>query len=185
MKQLSGSSIASRERRLKKWKKKWKWTAAFLRRRKFWVTSSSLIYVQELRSSRLSTYETKLRDVLMLRKNLTKDEWPVIGHHLKKRKLEGKLSQVFLNKVPLPNCKVQKELRRNKHVLQDEGISLIFPCYPSWFIIDLIATQNRPLQHCHSRLISRLRQLYHHPLIPSRYHKGLVLTPHYLMIQLS
>ena len=62
----------------------------------------------------------------MLRKKLSKEEWPPIGNCLHKRKLEGKDSQVLLNEVPIPNSKVRKELRRNKRTLQAEGINLAF-----------------------------------------------------------
>jgi hypothetical protein len=74
----------------------------------------------------------------MLRKKLSKEEWPIIGNCLWKRKSEGKDSQVFLNRVPFPNSKVQRELRRNKRILQPEGTKYALPYYWSYLIIDFL-----------------------------------------------
>jgi hypothetical protein len=62
-----------------------------------------------------STYETKLRDHLGLRKNLKSSDWQAISHHLDKRKREGKEdSEVVYNGIPMPRKKVRKEVSRNQ-----------------------------------------------------------------------
>ncbi|KAI0846871.1 ankyrin repeat-containing domain protein [Daldinia vernicosa] len=59
----------------------------------------------------LSTYETKLRDELHLRKKLKKTDWVSIHHHRLKR--GDKPTRVYLNGTEIPQDKVWKEIRRS------------------------------------------------------------------------
>ncbi|GAW12868.1 hypothetical protein ANO14919_022390 [Xylariales sp. No.14919] len=59
----------------------------------------------------LSTYESKIRDKLRLRKKLKRAEWPVVYHHFQSR--AGKETGVYLNNVRIPWEKAWKEIRRS------------------------------------------------------------------------
>ncbi|KAI2602244.1 hypothetical protein GGR54DRAFT_532103 [Hypoxylon sp. NC1633] len=59
----------------------------------------------------LSTYETKLRDELRLRKKLKKDDWSAVYHHYLSR--DGRDTAVYLNGSKIPWKKAWKEIRRS------------------------------------------------------------------------
>lgn len=61
-------------------------------------------------TSSLSTYETKLRDVLGLRKKLKKADWTAIHQHYQDR--QGKDTGIYLNGSRIPWEKAWKEIRR-------------------------------------------------------------------------
>ncbi|KAK8857281.1 hypothetical protein PGQ11_013193 [Apiospora arundinis] len=63
------------------------------------------------------TYEVVLRDELKLVKNLRKDDWHAIRHHIIKRSRKSKQSDVFLNGQLVSNKRVDKAMRRcDRHV---------------------------------------------------------------------
>lgn len=62
---------------------------------------------------RLSTWETKLRD-LGLRKKLKRNDWPVIYQHMQMRKAIGKESDLFINGTKKERRSAWKEIRRTK-----------------------------------------------------------------------
>ncbi|KAI1849668.1 hypothetical protein JX266_004617 [Neoarthrinium moseri] len=68
----------------------------------------------------LSTYETKLRDELGLKKKLKAHEWAVISQYI-----EAKATQpgdvLRFNGVVLPWRKVKKEIARNRHLQRNDG----------------------------------------------------------------
>ncbi|KAI0530088.1 hypothetical protein GGR58DRAFT_518751 [Xylaria digitata] len=59
----------------------------------------------------LSTYETKLRDKLRLRKKLKKSDWPAVYQHVRER--EGKETGIYINGIQIPWKKAWKEIRRS------------------------------------------------------------------------
>ncbi|KAI0913833.1 hypothetical protein F4823DRAFT_504478 [Ustulina deusta] len=59
----------------------------------------------------LSTYETKIRDKLRLRKKIKRTDWPIVYHHFRNR--EGKETGVYLNGARIPWEKGWKEIRRS------------------------------------------------------------------------
>ncbi|KAI0536533.1 hypothetical protein GGR58DRAFT_475065 [Xylaria digitata] len=59
----------------------------------------------------LSTYETKIRDKLRLRKKLKRTDWPIVYHHFRNR--SGKDTGIYLNNVRIPWEKAWKEIRRS------------------------------------------------------------------------
>ncbi|KAI0423021.1 hypothetical protein F5X98DRAFT_369038 [Xylaria grammica] len=59
----------------------------------------------------LSTYETKLRDKLRLRKKLKREDWPAVYQHVRDR--EGKETGVYINGTRVPWKKAWKEIRRS------------------------------------------------------------------------
>ncbi|KAI0889164.1 uncharacterized protein GGS22DRAFT_153316 [Annulohypoxylon maeteangense] len=59
----------------------------------------------------LSTYETKLRDRLGLRKKLKKADWVAVHHHYLSR--DGKDTGIYLNGTRIPWKKAWKEIRRS------------------------------------------------------------------------
>ncbi|KAI1379475.1 hypothetical protein F4677DRAFT_409316 [Hypoxylon crocopeplum] len=59
----------------------------------------------------LSTYETKLRDELGLRKKLKKNDWSAVYQHYLRR--EGKDTAVYLNGTKISWKKAWKEIRRS------------------------------------------------------------------------
>ncbi|KAI1802048.1 hypothetical protein F4811DRAFT_555240 [Daldinia bambusicola] len=61
--------------------------------------------------SSLSTYETKLRDELHLRKKLKKTDWVSVQYHRRKR--GDKPTAVYLNGIEILQHKVWKEIRRS------------------------------------------------------------------------
>ncbi|KAK6848783.1 hypothetical protein PG995_012616 [Apiospora arundinis] len=66
---------------------------------------------------RLVTYEVVLRDELKLVKNLTKDDWHAIQHHIVKRSRGAKQSDVYLNGQLVNKKRVTKAMSRyNRHV---------------------------------------------------------------------
>ncbi|KAK7967871.1 uncharacterized protein PG986_002148 [Apiospora aurea] len=62
--------------------------------------------------SKLTTYEVVLRDELRLVKNLTKDDWHAIHHHMEKRSRDFKRSEVVLYGQPIDQKRVTKAIRR-------------------------------------------------------------------------
>ncbi|KAI1092765.1 hypothetical protein F5B19DRAFT_191885 [Rostrohypoxylon terebratum] len=58
-----------------------------------------------------STYETKLKHRLKLRKKLKKEDWAAVYHHCLAR--DGKDTGVYLNGTRIPREKVWKEIRRS------------------------------------------------------------------------
>ncbi|KAI1865681.1 hypothetical protein JX265_008004 [Neoarthrinium moseri] len=68
----------------------------------------------------LSTYETKLRDELGLKKKLKAHEWAIISQYI-----EAKATQpgdvLRFNGVVLPWRKVKKEIARNRHLRRNDG----------------------------------------------------------------
>lgn len=80
-----------------------------------WALIFQDLFLRWCEISSESTYESKLRDHLGLRKNLKCSDWQAIGHHLEKRRREGKEdSEVVYNGVPMPRKKVRKEVSRNQ-----------------------------------------------------------------------
>jgi hypothetical protein len=72
----------------------------------------------------LSIYETRLRDVLKLRKKLKKEDWKSIHNYVISRDMNPGEYDVLLNGTPIPEKKVWKEIRRNgyhthQHVSND------------------------------------------------------------------
>ncbi|KAK8032621.1 ankyrin repeat-containing protein [Apiospora arundinis] len=66
---------------------------------------------------RLVTYEVVLRDELKLVKNLTKDDWHAIQHHIVKRSRGDKQSDVYLNGQLVNKKRVTKAMSRySRHV---------------------------------------------------------------------
>lgn len=61
---------------------------------------------------RQSIYETRLRDTLGLRKNLTREEWKAIDYALLDREQYNKHSIVYQDGRPLNEHKLSKERRR-------------------------------------------------------------------------
>ncbi|KAI3341102.1 hypothetical protein F4824DRAFT_450765 [Ustulina deusta] len=59
----------------------------------------------------LSTYETKLRDKLGLRKKLKKADWPAVYQHVRDR--GGKETGIYVNGTRIPWKKAWKEIRRS------------------------------------------------------------------------
>ncbi|KAH8898475.1 hypothetical protein GQ53DRAFT_817742 [Thozetella sp. PMI_491] len=76
-----------------------------------------------------STYETKLRDHLGLRKYTKKDGWSAIEHNVRlRRERYGKNSDVYRHGVRVSETQVLKEFRRNQsrlvHCQGREAISM-------------------------------------------------------------
>ncbi|KAK8004543.1 hypothetical protein PG989_004262 [Apiospora arundinis] len=72
---------------------------------------------------RLVTYEVVLRDELKLVKNLTKDDWHAIQHHIVKRSRGAKQSDVYLNGQLVNKKRVTKAMSRyNRHVDMSRGM---------------------------------------------------------------
>lgn len=71
---------------------------------------------------RLTQYETTLRDRYHFYKNLKAPDWVSIGYHVEKRRLQGKLSYVFLGDKLQEPRKVEKEVRRHnkRAILRDQ-----------------------------------------------------------------
>ncbi|KAI0805089.1 hypothetical protein GGR55DRAFT_656989 [Xylaria sp. FL0064] len=59
----------------------------------------------------LSTYETKLRDKLGLRKKLKKSDWPTVYQHVRGR--GSKETGIYVNGIRVPWKKAWKEIRRS------------------------------------------------------------------------
>ncbi|KAI1427240.1 hypothetical protein F5Y12DRAFT_738004 [Xylaria sp. FL1777] len=59
----------------------------------------------------LSTYETKLRDKLRLRKKLKKADWPAVYQHVRDR--GSKETGIYVNGMRIPWKKAWKEIRRS------------------------------------------------------------------------
>lgn len=71
------------------------------------------------RSSRLSAWEAKLRDVLQLRKKLKNQDWAQIWLYALSRSYKKKEFDVYLNGTLIPWDKAWKEIRRsNAHKLR-------------------------------------------------------------------
>ncbi|KAI5868349.1 hypothetical protein GGS23DRAFT_592128 [Durotheca rogersii] len=62
----------------------------------------------------LSTYETRLREGLGLRKKLKSSDWAVVYHRYERRRDAGRETGVYLNGTRIPWKKVWKEIRRTK-----------------------------------------------------------------------
>lgn len=62
-----------------------------------------------------SKYERRFKKWNM-RKNLTREEWITVGRKVKKRKLHGKESEVYVDGALIPKRKVRKETMRNSFV---------------------------------------------------------------------
>ncbi|KAI0024473.1 hypothetical protein F4780DRAFT_603473 [Xylariomycetidae sp. FL0641] len=62
-------------------------------------------------TTRTSTYETKIRDQLQIRKKLKKDDWPAIWQHRQSR--GEKPTAIYLHGVKIPWEKAWKEIRRS------------------------------------------------------------------------
>lgn len=60
---------------------------------------------------RLSTYETKIRDKLGLRKKLKKSDWPAVYQHVRNR--GDKPTGIYVNGTRIPWKKAWKEIRRS------------------------------------------------------------------------
>ncbi|ROW10217.1 hypothetical protein VMCG_01753 [Cytospora schulzeri] len=60
----------------------------------------------------LSTWETKLRDVLGLRKRLKKNDWPIVYRHVAPRRAQKKETAVYLNGTQMDWRRAWKEMRR-------------------------------------------------------------------------
>ncbi|KAM0814014.1 hypothetical protein AB5N19_14016 [Seiridium cardinale] len=67
----------------------------------------------------LSTYETKLRDELGLKKKLKAKDWIAIHHELVKK--GDRKCEVHLNGVAIPQWKVKKEIKRNLQKFGPQG----------------------------------------------------------------
>src|ERR1700744_4396041 len=65
---------------------------------------------------REAEFERVVRDVLQIRKNLQKTDWPIIDYHISKRKRTGEDPDVYFNGRVIPRKKVRKEINRNKAV---------------------------------------------------------------------
>ncbi|KAK8065226.1 hypothetical protein PG997_011973 [Apiospora hydei] len=61
---------------------------------------------------KLATYEVVLRDELRLVKNLTKDDWHAIHHHMEKRSRDSKRSEVVLHGQPVDQKRITKAISR-------------------------------------------------------------------------
>ncbi|KAI0195633.1 hypothetical protein EV127DRAFT_466740 [Xylaria flabelliformis] len=59
----------------------------------------------------LSTYETKLRDKLSLRKKLKKADWTAVYQHVRSRR--GKETGIYLDGMRIPRARAWKEIRRS------------------------------------------------------------------------
>ncbi|KAK8012866.1 hypothetical protein PG991_010241 [Apiospora marii] len=67
---------------------------------------------------KLATYELVLRDELRLVKNLTKDDWHAIQHHIEKRKRISKRSEVFIYGQLLDQKRITKAMSRYRHSVE-------------------------------------------------------------------
>ncbi|KAK9771920.1 hypothetical protein SCAR479_11401 [Seiridium cardinale] len=76
----------------------------------------------------LSTYETKLRDELGLKKKLKAKDWIAIHHELVKK--GDRKCEVHLNGVAIPQWKVKKEIKRNLQKFGPQGNSKLSDTYP-------------------------------------------------------
>jgi hypothetical protein len=56
-------------------------------------------------------------------KNLTKGDWKVIAGHLKRRKLEGRESEIRVNGLQIPRKKLKKEISRYILPSQEQELS--------------------------------------------------------------
>lgn len=72
-----------------------------------------------LKKPRLSTWETKLRDVLQVRKKVKGSDWPTIYRHVLPRlerpgrKKVKRPTAIYLNNTAIPWEKAWKEVRRS------------------------------------------------------------------------
>lgn len=70
-------------------------------------------------TNRLSTWESKLRESLQLRKKVKAKDWPLIYRHIRprlerpKQKILKKKTIICLNDYEIPWDKVWKEIRRS------------------------------------------------------------------------
>jgi hypothetical protein len=71
--------------------------------------------------ARISTYETKLRDVLKLRKKLKQRDWYLIHHYALSRGLGRREYDVLLNGTQMRPDQVWKEIRRYGYHKETEG----------------------------------------------------------------
>ncbi|KAK6069531.1 ankyrin unc44 [Seiridium cupressi] len=81
----------------------------------------------------LSTYETKLRDELGLKKKLKAKDWIAIHHKLVAT--GDRKCEVHLNGVPIPQWKVKKEIKRNLQKFGPQGNSKLSDTYLGDIII--------------------------------------------------
>lgn len=72
----------------------------------------------------LSTYETRLREELRLRKNLKRVEWHAVYQHLKRR--EGRETGIYINGTRKPWNSAWKEMRRSGARSGDQGNKTLF-----------------------------------------------------------
>ncbi|KAI0863378.1 hypothetical protein F4860DRAFT_522071 [Xylaria cubensis] len=109
-----------------------------------WITNATLIkqlYISERKTLKqvkelleghhgfptfpLSTYETKLRDKLGLRKKLKKGDWTAVYQHIRNR--GGKETGIYLNGTRIPWEKAWKEIRRSGARVTSDGRPLELP----------------------------------------------------------
>ncbi len=72
----------------------------------------------------LSTYETKLRDELKLRKKLKRTDWHAVYQHWGKRESEGRETGIYINGTRKPWKSAWKEIRRSGARSAIQGISI-------------------------------------------------------------
>lgn len=83
-----------------------------------------------LTPSRQSTYETKLRDELGLRKKLKARDWIAVQQHITAR--GNRPSKVYFRGVAIPDIKVKKEVARNLRKQVRSQASPIY-CWPKLY----------------------------------------------------
>lgn len=105
----------------------------------------------------LSTWETKLRDVLGLRKKMKMKDWPIIYSHVRPRLEQKKETAIYLNGTRMEWKRAWKEMRRNRTTSQPAQQEQLHPApLPPGVVVrtpspaQLMPTNNAPLQSNHS-----------------------------------
>ncbi|MCJ1342795.1 hypothetical protein MMC31_000984 [Peltigera leucophlebia] len=94
-------------------------------------------YMKERHNFRASKaqYETQLKK-WDFRKNMTSKEWDYTILHIRKRKLDGKESDVYFNGSKVPEKKLKKQMSRHFPLTQDQVFDMPIPSTPEAITVE-------------------------------------------------